>query len=67
MNRLRGEHRANLVAGVRELSRLEARRRNLVESIMEGVPGSEIKDELFDIAARREELQRQHSASTIFR
>ena len=46
MNRLRGEHRATLVAGERELARLEARRRKLVESIMEGVPGSEVKDEL---------------------
>jgi hypothetical protein len=28
------------------------------------VPGSEVKDELIAIAARREELQRQHSAIT---
>jgi site-specific DNA recombinase len=64
MNRLRGGHRANLVAGERELARLEARRKKLVESIMEGVPGSEVKDELIAMAARREELQRQHSAIT---
>ena len=62
MNRLRGEHLATLVAGERELARLEARRKKLVESIMEGVPGSEVKDELIAIAARREKLQRQHSA-----
>jgi DNA invertase Pin-like site-specific DNA recombinase len=62
MNRLRGEHCANLVSGERELARLEARRKKLVESIMEGVPGSEVKDELIAIAARREELQRQHAA-----
>jgi hypothetical protein len=31
---------------------------------MEGVPGSEVKDELIAIAARREELQRQHAAIT---
>jgi site-specific DNA recombinase len=62
MNRLRGEHRAKLVAGERELARLEARRKKLVESIMEGVPGSEVKEELIAIAARREELQRQHAA-----
>ena len=61
MNRLRGEHRATLVAGERT-SRLEARRKKLVESIMEGVPGSEVKDELIAIDARREQLQRQHSA-----
>jgi site-specific DNA recombinase len=59
MNRLRGEHRASLVAGERELARLEGRRKKLVESIMEGVPGSEVKDELVAIAARREELQHQ--------
>ena len=64
MNRLRGEHRANLVAGERELARLEARRKKLVESIMEGVPGSEVKAELIAIVARREELQRQHAAIT---
>jgi site-specific DNA recombinase len=64
MNRLRGEHRANLVAGERELARLEARRKKLVESIMEGVPGSEVKGELIAIATRREELQRRHSAIT---
>jgi hypothetical protein len=46
MNRLRGEHRANRMAGERELAGLEARRKKLVESIMEGVPGSEVKDEL---------------------
>jgi hypothetical protein len=43
MNRLRGEHLANLVAGERELARLEARRKKPVESIMEGVPDSEVK------------------------
>ena len=64
MNRLRGEHRANLAAGERELARLEARRKNLVESIMEGVPGWEVKDELIAIAARREEVQRQRSTIT---
>lgn len=37
MNRLRGEHRANLMAGERELARLEARRKKLVESIIEGL------------------------------
>ena len=64
MNRLRGEHRANLVAGEREIARLEARRKPLVESIMEGVRGPEVKDELIAIAiaARREEQQRQHAA-----
>jgi site-specific DNA recombinase len=38
------------------------RRKQPVESIVEGVPGSEVKDELIAIAARREELQQQHAA-----
>jgi site-specific DNA recombinase len=46
------------VAGERELARLEARRKKLVKSITEGVPGSEVKER----AARREELHRQHAA-----
>ena len=57
MNRLRGEHRANLVARQRELAGLEARRKKLVQSIMDGVPAFEVRDELKDIAARREELK----------
>jgi hypothetical protein len=51
-----------LVAGERELARLEARCKKLIEWIMEGVPGSEVKEELIAIAARREELQRHHAA-----
>jgi flagellar motility protein MotE (MotC chaperone) len=46
MNRLRMEHRASLSAAEREIDRIEARRKKLVESIMDGVPASEIKDEL---------------------
>jgi len=38
MNRLRMEHRASLSAAEREIERIEARRKKLVESIMEGVP-----------------------------
>ena len=57
MNRLRMEHRAGLSAAEREIERIEARRKKLVESIMEGVPASEVKDELNANAARREELK----------
>ena len=64
MNRLRMEQRAGLVAAERESMRLEARRAKLVESIMDGVPGSQVKDELIAIAARREELARQLERST---
>lgn len=63
MNRLRMEHRASLSAAEREIERIEARRRKLVESIMEGVPASEVKDELNANAARREELKARLAAA----
>jgi hypothetical protein len=59
MNRLRMEHRASLSAAEREIERIEVRRKKLVESIMEGVPASEVKDELNANAARREALKTQ--------
>ena len=46
MNRLRMEHRASLSAAEREIDRIEARRKKLIEMVMEGVPPSEVKDEL---------------------
>jgi hypothetical protein len=57
MNRLRMEHRASLSAADREIERIEVRRKKLVESIMDGVPASELKDELNANVARREELK----------
>ena len=62
MNRLRGEHRANLVAGERELARLEARRKKLVESIMEGVPGSRSKTRSSPSPPGATNLERQREA-----
>jgi len=59
MNRLRMEQRAGQTSAKRELARLEARRKRLVESIMEGVPASEVKDELIGIGKRRGELEAQ--------
>ena len=56
MNRLRMEHRAGLTAAKRELVRLEARRKKLVELVMDGVPGREVKDELIAIGHRRDLL-----------
>jgi site-specific DNA recombinase len=53
MNRLRMEHRAGLSTAEREIERIEVRRKKLVESIMEGVPASEVRDELNANAARR--------------
>jgi len=63
MNRLRMEHRAGLSAAEREIERIETRRKKLVESIMEGVPASEVKDELNANAARREELKAKLAAA----
>ena len=63
MNRLRMQHRADLSAAEREIDRIEARRRKLVESIMDGVPASEVKDELKANALRREALQAKLAAA----
>jgi site-specific DNA recombinase len=63
MNRPRMEHRAGLSAAEREIERIEERRKKLVESIMEGVPASEVKDELSANAARREELRAKLAAA----
>ncbi len=58
-NRLRMEQRASLTGAKRELERIEARRKKLVESIMDGVPAAVVKDELVSIASRREDLEAQ--------
>ncbi len=59
MNRLRMEQRAGQTSAKRELAGLEARRKRLVQSIMEGVPANEVKDELIGIGNRRRELENQ--------
>ena len=63
MNRRRMEHRAGLSAAENEIERIEVRRKKLVESIMEGVPASEVRDELSRNAARREELKAKLAAA----
>jgi hypothetical protein len=63
MNRLRMEHRASLSAAEREIERIEVRRKKLVESIMDGVPASEVRDELNANAIRREELKAKLAAA----
>jgi hypothetical protein len=45
MNRLPMQHRADLTAAEREIERIEERREKLVQSIMDGVPAREVKDE----------------------
>src|SRR3954466_11441318 len=57
------EHRAGLSAAEREIERIEARRKKLIEMVMEGVPPSEVKDELTANAARREALKARVGAA----
>jgi hypothetical protein len=63
MNRLRMEHRSSLSAAEREIERIEVRRKKLVESIMDGVPASEVRDELNANALRREQLKARLAAA----
>jgi site-specific DNA recombinase len=63
MNRLRMQHRASLSAAEREIERIEARRKKLIEMVMEGVAPSVVKDELNANAARREQLEAQLAAT----
>jgi len=63
MNRLRMEHRAGLTAAEREIEHIEVRRKKLVQSIIDGVPASEVRDELTANAARREELKARLAAA----
>src|SRR3954466_12705640 len=57
------EHRAGLSAAEREIERIEERRKKLIEMVMEGVPPSEVKDELTANAARREALRARVAAA----
>jgi site-specific DNA recombinase len=62
MNRLRMQHRASLSTAEREIERIEARRKKLIEMVMEGVAPSVVKDELTN-AARREQLEAKLAAT----
>lgn len=57
MNRLRGEKNASLSAAKAELARLARQREKFIQAIKDGVPGSEVKDDLARIRVRREELE----------
>ena len=57
LNRLRGEKNASLGAARSELGKLARARENIIQAIKDGVPASEIKDDLARIVARREELE----------
>ncbi len=63
MNRLRMEYRASLTAAEREIERIEVRRQKLIEMVMQGVPASEVRDEMTANAARREELKAKLAAA----
>ena len=63
MNRLRMQHRASVSAAAREIERLDARRKKLIEMVMEGVAPSVVKDELNANATRREQLEAQLAAT----
>ena len=53
------EQRAGQTSAKRELVQLEARRKKIVESIIEGVRGRDVKDELMAIGNRKDELDAQ--------
>jgi hypothetical protein len=57
LNRLRGERNASRGAARNELARIAKQRDNIIQAIKDGVPASEVKEELVRLAARREELE----------
>ena len=57
LNALRNEKNASLIVAKAELTKLAKERENLIQAIKDGVPASEIKDDLARITARREELE----------
>jgi len=57
LKKLRTEKNASLGAARGELARLTKQRENIIQAIKDGVPASEVKDDLARIAARREELE----------
>jgi site-specific DNA recombinase len=57
LNRLRTEKNASLVAAQGELARLIKQRENIIQAIKDGVPATEVKDDLARIVTRREELE----------
>ena len=57
LNKLRTEKNASLVAARGELARLTKQRENIIQAIKDGVPATEVKDDLARIVMRREELE----------
>jgi len=59
MNRLRMEQRAGLTGAKRELERVKRDIQKVIEAIVDGVKGSELKDRMADLQARKEALLAQ--------
>jgi site-specific DNA recombinase len=57
LNRVRTEKNASLGATRGELARLTKQRENIIQAIKDGVPATEVKDDLARIVMRREELE----------
>ncbi len=65
MNRLRMERGASITSAKRELARIEARRKKLIDLVLDDeLPASEAKEELLANAKRREELEAQLKVAT---
>ena len=59
MNRLRMEHRASLSSAERELERVRAGIRKVIDAIKDGFAGPELKAEMDELQARKESLLAQ--------
>ena len=60
LNALRNEKTASLISAKTECDKLAREKDNLIRAIKDGVPASEVKDDLARIAVRREELEAHH-------
>ena len=59
MNRLRGEQRASLVAAERELARVKSEIEKVIDAVVQGVPGSEVKARMTALQDRKDILLKQ--------
>ena len=59
MNRLVAEHNAGLHGKRAELERVQRAIDKLVQAILDGVPGAEVKDKMRELQARKEALEQQ--------
>jgi site-specific DNA recombinase len=59
MNRLRMEQRAGVSAAKRELERVKREIQQVIDAIIDGVKGSELKDRMAQLQQRKDDLLRQ--------